>query len=661
MSGSSWLAAPGGLSRGRAVALAVAVVTLIAGYDLVAGSGVVLIGLLTVGPCLTAVAGNARAVAAVGAYVAVLSLLLSWPDRLWWSREQALFLGGIAAVTAVSLALARHLSALRHSGDERERALRHSEEHHRRIIETTSEGVLMTDVDGRVTYANRQWAELVGCPFDGTIVGQLVADLIGDVATVDTVDETVGQLAAAMTGPAGAGGGSADHHRRHAAGVGVGRRQRFRLRHRDGHDVFVASSITPLTDPDGAPAGMLSMTTDISDQRRLEGQLRQAQKLEAVGQLAGGVAHDFNNLLTVIDGYAAMLLEGPDGPGPERRYTEQIRAATERAATLIRQLLMFSSTRVVRPQSLDLSEVVSCVEGMLQRLIREDVRLTFTPAAEPVCVSADRGLLEQVLVNLVVNGRDAMPAGGQLMIETGSIELSGAEAQRYLELGPGRYGVLTVSDTGEGMTDEVKTRLFEPFFTTKERGKGTGLGLSTVYGIVQQAGGHIAVYSEVGVGTTIKVSIPWQAVLGGDDETVRPGPGIGVARGNETILLVEDDDAVRALSEQILRGAGYTVVPARDGDEALAMDRCQGVDLVLTDVIMPGMNGVQLAERLADRYPHLPVLFTSGYTHGVVGQIGPPGRTIGHLDKPYTAVTLTQHIRAALAYPVLRDTAEIDR
>ena len=321
---------------------------------------------------------------------------------------------------------------------------------------------------------------------------------------------------------------------------------------------------------------------------------------------------------------------------------------------------MFSSQQVVLPQTLDLTEVAGNVEGMLRRLIREDIRLTFTPAKEPMWIRADRGQLEQILVNLVVNGRDAMPDGGSLMIETSTVELSEKESQRYLQLEPGRYAVLTVSDTGEGMTDEVKARLFEPFFTTKERGKGTGLGLSTVYGIVRQAGAHIAVYSELGVGTTIKVSVPRVAGSTDDEITPRPGLSPGVVRGHETILLVEDDDAVRALSQRILQTAGYTVVPARNGDEALALDLREGVDLLLTDVIMPGMNGVELAERLVDRYPHLPVLFASGYTHGVVAHLGAPGRTTAHLDKPYTAATLTQHVRAALDRQVLPSDIDID-
>jgi CheY-like chemotaxis protein len=324
---------------------------------------------------------------------------------------------------------------------------------------------------------------------------------------------------------------------------------------------------------------------------------------------------------------------------------------------------MFSRKQAVQLRRLDLNEVVTGIDGMLRQLIREDVRLTIMPAGEPVPVWADHGHLEQVLVNLVVNGRDAMPGGGRLVIETGTVDLDEEASRAYVRLPPGRYAVLAVSDTGEGMTEEVKDQLFEPFFTTKEPGKGTGLGLATVYGIVRQAAGHIAVYSELGVGTTVKVLLPLAAGSGGTDAVEdRPGPDLAaeVVGGTETILLVEDDDAVRGLGERILLGAGYAVICARDGDEALAADLSHGIDLLVTDMVMPGMNGVELAGRLDARHPRLPVLLVSGYTESMATRLGLPGRAAAYLDKPYTAVTLNRQVRAVLDAQPAAGTPAVD-
>jgi two-component system cell cycle sensor histidine kinase/response regulator CckA len=627
--------------------LAFVVATLLALYDLSAGRDVVLIGLLGVGPCLAAVSGRVLPVVAVGAYVLGLALLLSWPDHLWWTREQGFFVAGLTAITGVSAAVARRLRALEEAATEAERVAQVSAERYRRIVDTTSEGVLTTDLDGRITFANAQWGALVGLAPD-QVVGRLAADVVPDVVAVDLVDRAVGALVADMAAVV-RGDGPADLRRRRAVGIPDGTRQNFRMRCADGRELFVAATVTALKDDEGKPAGLLSMTTDISEQRRLEAQLRQTQKLDAIGQLAGGVAHDFNNMLTVIDGYAELLQAHSTDAGPQRSYVEQIRAAADQAAALTRQLLVFSRKQAVELQDLDLSEVAAGIPGMLRRLIPEHIELTYTPDRGPVPIRADRGHLEQVLVNLAVNGRDAMPSGGRLVIETGTAEVDDEEFQRNPRLPAGRYAVLAVSDTGEGMTEEVKARLFEPFFTTKEPGKGTGLGLATVYGIVRQAGGHVAVYSELGIGTTVKVLLPLAAQPAPADP-VGPGGDVppDVVGGHERILLVEDDDAVRRLGERMLTKSGYTVVVARGGDEALAAGLSDGIDLLVTDMVMAGMNGIELAGRLTARHPGLPVLFVTGYTQALAVGLGVPGGTTDYLDKPFTAVTLSRQVRAAL-------------
>ena len=308
------------------------------------------------------------------------------------------------------------------------------------------------------------------------------------------------------------------------------------------------------------------MVADVTEQKSIEAQLRQAQKLDAVGQLAGGVAHDFNNLLTVIDGYAVLLLA--DAGETASRDLTMIRDAAARAGALTRQLLAFSRTQAARPCALDVVGLVANVEGMLRRLIREDIHLVVTAPAAPAPVFVDPGQLEQVLLNLAVNARDAMPSGGTLTISTGRVEL-GSEAANRLGAQPGPYIMITVADTGCGMSAEVSVRAFEPFFTTKEQGKGSGLGLSTVYGIVSQAGGHIQVWSKPGAGSTFSVYLPATTAAVADADTIGARPGL--ATGTETILLVEDDPAVRQLTERILRTAGYQVLASADVHDALAV------------------------------------------------------------------------------------------
>jgi nitrogen-specific signal transduction histidine kinase len=384
--------------------------------------------------------------------------------------------------------------------------------------------------------------------------------------------------------------------------------------------------------------------------RRSEAQLRHAQKMEAVGRLAGGVAHDFNNLLTVITGYSEVLLQGLRAGDPLRESLGEIRTAGERAGLLTRQLLAFSRKQLLHPVVLDLNAVVADMERMLRRLIGEDVELVtrLQPGLWPV--RADPGQMEQVLLNLAVNARDAMPTGGRLAIETANVELAGSAAGLLGER-PGRYTLLAVSDTGCGMPPEVRAHLFEPFFTTKEVGRGTGLGLSTVYGIVTQSGGHIAVETEVGRGSSFRVYLPRAPEA--DALARRKEPAGGLPRGQETVILVEDDDALRAVIHTILRRCGYQVLDARHGGDALVSceQHAGPIHLLISDVVMPQMSGPQLAERLAWLRPGLQVLYISGYTDEAVIRHGVVNPAVAFLQKPFTPAALAQKVREILDAP----------
>ena len=379
----------------------------------------------------------------------------------------------------------------------------------------------------------------------------------------------------------------------------------------------------------------------------LEQQLFQAQRLESVGRLAGGVAHDFNNLLTVINSYSDLAIEGLRAGDPLRDDLQEIRDAGRRAARLTSQLLAFSRRQVLEPEVLDLNEVVTGLERMLRRVIGEDVDLRFVPAEGIAHTRADRGQLEQVLMNLVVNARDAMPHGGALTLETAEVELDAEYARRRPGVTAGAYVMMAVSDTGEGMDASTCAHIFEPFFTTKAEGRGTGLGLSTVYGIVKQSGGNIWVYSEPGKGTTFKVYLPVTAERGVASRPIRVPSTV---EGSETVLLVEDEDAVRALAQRILESAGYRVLAAANGGEALLTceQAARPIHLMLTDVVMPRMGGRQLADRLAVLRPDLRVLYMSGYTDNAIVHHGVLDSGTRFLAKPFTARTLLRAVRDAL-------------
>jgi two-component system, cell cycle sensor histidine kinase and response regulator CckA len=404
----------------------------------------------------------------------------------------------------------------------------------------------------------------------------------------------------------------------------------------------------PLSLPGHEMKMMLGVGTDITARKGLEEQLRQSQKMEAVGRLAGGIAHDFNNVLTAILGYSQMLLvDLPEGD-TRREDVQEIEHAANRAASLTRQLLAFSRRQVLQPQILDLNALVENLDKFLRRLIGEDIDLRVHSSPELWLVSADSGQMEQVIMNLAVNSRDAMPTGGKLTLETANVELDAGYAQRHLAVTPGQYVMLAVSDTGTGMDEETQARIFEPFYTTKTSGKGTGLGLSTVYGIVKQSGGNIWVYSEIGRGTTFKIYLPRTSESG---SPVRPIKAEATdLRGTETILLVEDEDPVRALAGKVLRGLGYQVLEAKLGRQALDIAAAHDdvIDLLLTDVVMPEYSGSELSRKLAQSRPAIKVLYMSGYTDEAVIHHGVLAANIAYLQKPFTPDVLAAKVREVI-------------
>ncbi len=426
-----------------------------------------------------------------------------------------------------------------------------------------------------------------------------------------------------------------------AGSVGSPVRESWRHRVRDGSVIDVEVSAGRI-EWEGRHAALV-VSRDVTEKRRIEERLADAEKLEAVGRLAGGVAHDFNNLLTVISGYAAMLREDPTRSEP----LDEIVHAADQAAALTRQLLAFSRRQVLRPQAVDVNEIVGGMTSMLERIIGEDVRVTVQLAEHVAPVDADRAQIERVVLNLAANARDAMPRGGRLTIETADVVLDDTHLATHGDVRPGAHVLLAISDSGVGMSEDVRKRLFEPFFTTKSAGGGTGLGLATVFGVVKQSGGSIFVYSEEGRGTTFKIYLPASRR---PVSPVAAGEEPGCGRGTETIVVVEDDPSVRELVQLMLDGYGYEILSAPDADDAarLCAEHPGGVDLLLTDVVMPDVGGRVLAERLTALFPRLRVLFMSGYSDEAVFNHGIIRPDTAFIEKPFSRAGLARKVREVL-------------
>jgi two-component system cell cycle sensor histidine kinase/response regulator CckA len=494
----------------------------------------------------------------------------------------------------------------------------------RAIIEGSDDAIIGTTLDGIVLAWNPGAARLYGYE-----APEIMGRHISVVCPPDLADEMRGTMDQVK------------------AGNRVPQFETTRRR-KDGKRIDVAVSLSPVRDGQGRIVAVSKIAHDITEKRRLEEQFRQAQKMEAVGRLAGGVAHDFNNLLTIISGYSEIVEKKLPAGDPVRELVREIRKAGERAAGLTRQLLSFSRKTVLQPGVLDLNVVLADSLKMLGRLVGEDVEVATVLASSLGRVKIDPGQFDQAIVNLAVNARDAMPQGGKLTFETMNIDLDANFCRMNPGSTPGLHVMLAVSDTGSGMSEETRARIFEPFFTTKEPGKGTGLGLAMVYGFIQQSGGHIAVSSELNHGTTFKLYFPQVR------EAVRESkshPGLRLMpNGAETILLVEDEDGVRALARHVLQMSGYMILEARDGGEALRLaQRHPGpIHLLLTDVVMPGIGGRLVSERLAALKPGVKTLFMSGYTDDAVVRHGILETETHFLQKPYTPAALAQKVREVL-------------
>jgi two-component system, cell cycle sensor histidine kinase and response regulator CckA len=432
----------------------------------------------------------------------------------------------------------------------------------------------------------------------------------------------------------------------------MGEPNTFHMEWRNGS---YACHAEPLRDADGRCEGAICMALDVSDRKKLEEQLRQAQKMEAVGRLAGGIAHDFNNLLMVIQGHAELLTDRLKLGEPLRRNAEQIQEASQRATSLTRQLLAFSRKQMLAPVVLSVQTVVSDMSKILRRLIGEDIELASVNAPDLWRVKADRSQIEQVIMNLAVNARDAMPRGGKLTIETTNVEFDNNYSRAPMVLTPGRYVMLAVTDNGCGMDPDTQAHIFEPFYTTKEKGKGTGLGLATVYGIVKQSGGYVWVYSEPGRGTTFKIYLP---SVEEDVTPIESRPAASaLPRGTETVLLVEDEEGVRELTKEYLEICGYKVLVAEDGyaAEAIVSKHSGPIDLMMTDIVMPGISGSELAQKITALRPEIRVVYMSGYTDQAIVRHGILSSDVLLLQKPFTMSTLAHKLREAfVANPAIR-------
>jgi PAS domain S-box-containing protein len=503
-----------------------------------------------------------------------------------------------------------------------EQALRRSEERYRDLIENAHDIIYSHDMEGNYLTVNSAVEHITGYTLEEALRMNIKDTVVPE--ELPRVEEMI---------------------RRKLQGEQMTAYE-LNIRAKDGRIVTVEVN-TRIVYRDHEPIAVQGIARDITGRKRLEEQLQQAQKLESVGRLAGGIAHDFNNMLTAINGYSDLALRRIRPDDPVRSYIEEIKKAGERSALLTNQLLAFSRRQILHPQMVRINDVINDTANMLKRLIGEDIELETHLKPTVGSIKFDTGQLAQILMNLAVNARDAMPDGGKLTVETSNIFIDPQYASSHVGLLPGAYVMLSMSDTGTGIPQDIQERIFEPFFTTKGVGKGTGLGLATVYGIVRQSGGGIFVYSEEGHGSTFKIYIPRVA-----DEAVQEtlaSPPQRLAVGSETILLAEDEELVRSLSRKILEACGYRVIEACDGVEALEiLARDEEIDLLLTDLIMPRMGGRELAERLQAVRPELPILFASGYTDEAIVRHGVLDSSTNFIQKPFTIDDVARKVRDML-------------
>lgn len=545
-----------------------------------------------------------------------------------WSNNHTSSLNGARVAERENLAqlaaaIERELEAadLRRANRDAERKLHHSEERYRRLIDTAYEGICTLNARMRLTYVNQRLADMLGYAVD-EIIGKTPWELMEESYRAEQ------KWILRTKGP----------------------REQFDicLRHKDGSEVWSIVCSTPIYSEIGKFAGGLMMLTDITERRRAETQFRQAQKMEAIGLLAGGIAHDFNNILTAINGYSELALRKMGETDNLRGYVQEIKKAGDRAASLTAQLLAFSRKQVLQPKVVGLNSLITDLKRMLDRLIGENITLDVVLDHNLGNIKADPGQIEQVIMNLAVNARDAMPDGGTLNIETINVEVDEEYARRHVAITPGPYVMLMISDTGQGMDSATQARIFDPFFTTKEMGKGTGLGLSTVYGIVKQSGGNIWVYSEVGRGTSFKIYLP--RIVEPNESVKDLQANADGMLGSETLLLVEDDDTLRNLTAEVLREFGYHVLVASSGKVALSV--CESYDgpihLLLTDVIMPVMSGPETSAAALRARPSLRVLYMSGYTDGTIVHHGVLNEDTNFIQKPFSPDALAQRVREVL-------------
>ncbi|HYL62874.1 MAG TPA: ATP-binding protein [Candidatus Methylomirabilis sp.] len=536
---------------------------------------------------------------------------------------QEVFLVCAAATALVICFFGRLLLTLRHQRRTFE-LLQASERRYRSLFERHLAGVFTTTPDGRYIDCNEAYAHIFGCASREEMLSRSPVELYSSAAARD---EQVAALREAKTFT----------------------NMEARRRRKDGTYIWVLHNVTLLHDEKGNEI-IEGTVVDITERKRLEEQLRQSQKMEAIGQLAGGVAHDFNNLLTVIQGYTRLILDTSPSQAETRAYAEHIDSSAERAAALTRHLLAFSRKQVLQPKVIDLNTLVTNLDKMLRRVIGEHIDMMTVAEPRLGAVKADPGQVEQVIMNLVVNARDAMSTGGKITVETANVELDENYAREHEGVQPGRYVMLAVSDTGVGMDAQTQARIFEPFFTTKELGHGTGLGLSTVYGIVKQSGGHIWVYSEKGRGTTFKVY--FARVDAPAEALPLPATPSTPARGRENILVVEDDDQLRELTRSVLAACGYSVSVAENGHAVagICARRSEPIQLLLTDVVMPGVSGREVATWVSTRWPGVKVLYMSGYAPNSIVHHGVLDDGVFFLAKPFTPSTLAAKVREVLDY-----------